>query len=102
MSEMVERVARALAASYGSRICGPGQNVATREIGWKGDGEHLEIYVERHWKEHVHAAQFAISAMREPTEAMKARCLRDDALWDASGAKDPSIAWRAMINAALE
>ena len=63
---MVERVARALAMSRGAAFCGPGQSIATREFGWKPDGEHLEKYVEAHWKDHVHAAGFAIVAMRVP------------------------------------
>lgn len=70
MSEKVEHVARALALSRGSEFVGPGQHVASRELGWDGDGAYLEKYVERHWKEHVHAATFAIQATREPTEAM--------------------------------
>jgi hypothetical protein len=69
-TEMEERVARALAFSAGGRIVGPGRSESTREFSWDGDGGHLQKYVEAHWKEHVHAATFAIEAIREPTEAM--------------------------------
>jgi hypothetical protein len=65
MTPLIEKVARAIAFSFGSAIVAPGQSRASREIGWKGDGEHFQLYVERHWQEHVHAAEFAIAAMRE-------------------------------------
>lgn len=75
MTPQIEKVARAIAFSFGSAIVAPGQSRASREIGWKGDGEHfqlyverLQLYVERHWQEHVHAAEFAIAAMRELPE----------------------------------
>jgi len=64
----IEKVARAIAFSFGAAIVAPGQSRASREIGWKGDGEHFQLYVERHWQEHVHAAGFAIAAMRELPE----------------------------------
>lgn len=90
MTEMVERVARAIATSVGGRIVGPGQSIATREFGWKGgDGKHLDQYVEAHWKEHVHAAEFAIAAMPLPNDdyfaaVVKALgCRNDEAHRDA-------------------
>ncbi len=70
MSEMVERVARALARSAGAKMTGPGRHRASDEIAWRGDGAHLDEYVELHWRKHEHAATFAIEAVREPTEAM--------------------------------
>ncbi len=85
---MLEKVARALAHSYGASIVGPGQSRATREFGWKPDGVHFEQYIEAHWREHLHAAGFAISAMREPSKEMI-----------ATGDGD---IWRIMIDAALE
>jgi len=94
MSEMVERVARALALSAGGRMAGPGQSIATREFGWKSDGESLDRYVEAHWKEHVHAADFAIEAMVVPTEAML-----------EAGPGEPYMdrdVWAKMIRAANE
>lgn len=69
MSEMVERVARAVAASEGGRITGPGQCRATREFGWKGEIA-LQQYADAHWREYITAAHAAIEAMREPTRAM--------------------------------
>lgn len=103
MSEMIERVARALAFSAGGRIVGPGQNVASREIGWRGDGEHFERYAELHWKEHVHGAELAIAAMREPTAAM---ALANEAGIEAAEGFEPRLTaidtWRAMIDVALE
>jgi len=65
---MLEKVARALAFSAGAAFVAPGQCAATREFGWLGDGESLDKYAERHWKEHLHAARFAIAAMGEPSE----------------------------------
>lgn len=59
---MVEKVARALAFSAGAAIVGPGQSRATREFGWKGDGEHFQQYVERHWQENINAAELALGA----------------------------------------
>jgi hypothetical protein len=116
MSEMtmVERVARALAFSAGAQICGPEQSVATREFGWKHDGGHLDLYNEAHWKEHVHAAGFAIEAMREPTSEMwdagaaslyghpryKAKEWAKEEEFESDGIKAED-AWRAMIDAAL-
>lgn len=44
-------------------MIGPGQSVATREIGWRGDGAHLDEYVERHWREHENAARMAIEVI---------------------------------------
>lgn len=112
MSEMKERVARAIAVSVGSRMAGPGQSVATREFGWKGDGGHLDQYVEAHWKEHVHAAEFAIEAMREPTEEMQTKgrimaaiCVKHEATneYSAEVTDDAAInIWQEMIDAALE
>lgn len=67
---MIERVARAIAFNDGARMIGAGQSNATREFGWKGDGEHLDKYAEAHWKEHVGAARMAIEAMRKPTPHM--------------------------------
>jgi len=95
--EMMEKVARALAYSAGAAIVGPGQSRATREFGWKGDGAHFQEYVDAHWKEHVHAAGFALSAMREPSEAMKACSVRF-----LSEQLDYDEMYRRMIDVALE
>lgn len=105
MSEMIERVARALATSAGGRITGPGQSVATREFGWKGDGEHLDQYVEAHWKEYMHAAEFAIEAMREPTQRMRLAGIAEWSRPDPTAEHESTLVfnavWRAMVDAAL-
>lgn len=63
---LVERVARSLALVEGSRMIAPGQSKASREFTWEMDGGHTSKYIEQHWREHIHAATFAIAAMREP------------------------------------
>lgn len=98
---MVERVARVICHMHGSRMCGPGQSIATRELGWKPDGGHNVAYVALHWREHEQAAIAAIEAMREPTEAML------EAVQSALDNPPPSgsiskIAWQAMIDEALK
>lgn len=98
-SEMVRRVARALAYSAGARMAGPGQSVATRELGWKGDGESLDQYADLHWQEHEHSAVFAIAAMREPTkEIVSAHHIvpEDNDFYDRAAAN-----WRNLIDTAL-
>lgn len=66
-NRMVERAARAIAFYRGSTFCGPGQHIASRELGWEGDGAHLEKYAEIHWREHISAAMGAIQAVRDLT-----------------------------------
>lgn len=68
ITPQIEKVARAIAFSVGAAMVGPGQSRATREIGWRGDGGHFPLYVDRHWQEHIHAAEGAIAAMRELPE----------------------------------
>lgn len=98
MSEMVERVARALALSVGAAIVGPGQSRAMREFGWSGDGNHFEQYVNSHWKDYVHAATFAIEAMRNVSDEVSEVMNRH--------ASNGMVDWRdlhgAMIEAVLE
>jgi hypothetical protein len=98
--EMVERVARALAASTGASIAGPSQSVATKEFGWSPEGGHLRHYVDRHWRKHVHAATLAIEAMREPTRAMLA--IFDGQDWVKHVDQDPDHYWPLMIDEALK
>lgn len=105
MSEMVEKVARALALSHGGAMVGRGQSIASREMGWTPDGEYMQRYVERHWKEYIHAARFAIEAMRKPTQAM-ITAANDVEFWDGPdrGEGSPPVgdAWEAMIDEALK
>lgn len=61
--DLIEKVARAICTNEAGRFAGPGQNRATREFGWKGDGAEFDLYVNAHWKEHVGAAHFAIDAI---------------------------------------
>jgi hypothetical protein len=63
--ELLEQMARAIAYSAGSRFAGPGQSVASREIGWRGDGEHLDLYAERHWQKHTLGAELALSVVEK-------------------------------------
>lgn len=95
MTGMVEKCARAICFWEGQKMCGPGQSVATREVGWKGDGEHNEIYVERHWRDYVNHARAAIAAMREPT--LKMVDVGPEP-YDGMAGRE---AWQAMIDAAL-
>ena len=77
MNEMRERVARALAHAAGGKMIGPGRCRAMQEFGWHGDGKHLELYAEAHWKDFENDAGFALSAMRLPTLAMlRAACAK--------------------------
>ncbi len=77
MSEMVERVARALAAAYSDALGAKTQIVA----------------------EDYEAARAAIAAMREPTEGML-DAFYDEPCWgDGPEARDT---WRAMIDRAMK
>lgn len=95
MSEMVERVARAIAEAHYARkyhpqACGPQARVA-----W---------LVDRYWPNWTDDAQAAIAAMREPTEGML------DGSWHQTGESKEMRArthhhyrrhYQAMIDAAL-
>jgi hypothetical protein len=61
---LFEQVARGICASYGSRFVGPGQSIATRELGWKPDAGHLDEYVDKHWREWKNEAAFALAALK--------------------------------------
>ncbi len=100
---MVEKVARAIAHSHGSKITGPGRHRASDEFAWDASHDYMRQYVDKHWKEHEHAARFAIEAMREPTEDMV------QAGWCANNGEDRNLggdgakeAWQLMIDAALK
>lgn len=100
---MSEKVARALCRSYGGQIvrCG---NRATREVGWTGDGEYMDRYVDLHWKEYVSMAYFAIGAMREPTDEMMVEAESVVPALACFKAKEQSpayLAWQAMIDVAI-
>ncbi|MER9628350.1 hypothetical protein [Mesorhizobium sp. M0296] len=107
MAGMIEKVARALALSAGGRMVTNGQSVATREFGWDASHRYTELYVEAHWREHVHAAGFAIQAMRDPTEAMvEAGMDYDERELNIRFGRPPTVEecqigeWQAMIDKA--
>lgn len=88
MSEMVERVARALfavAAPYTDKCCS------------KPKFEECQICA-RDAREHARAA---IEAMREPTEAMVTRAMADDGT-SMPLARGYDEVWQSMIDEALK
>lgn len=76
-TDMIERVARALAHHDGSRISGPGKHKASQEFPWDPEHLYMEFYIAAHWREFVSAAKWVIEAMRTPTEVMR-QALRDN------------------------
>lgn len=93
MSEMVERVARALAERRIREV---------RKWDTKPDRpvEMLCAAVDYAWPEYVDEARTAIEAMMEPTGQMLVAA-RD--AWDAIGKRDlAAVAYTAMIAAALQ
>jgi hypothetical protein len=112
MSEMIERVARAMC-----------KEISGRDADDKDGGPHpLGTWldpVERWWTGYIDAARAAIAAMREPTEAMLAAAVqfpdhlraehpdKDDqwhaAMWAATKAEQMGLSqrWQDMIDAAL-
>jgi hypothetical protein len=69
VTPMIDIAARAIARSAGGQIVGPGQSRATREFTWEMDGGHLDKFVERHWREYIHAAEFVFEAIRHVPDA---------------------------------
>lgn len=93
-STMVERVARAL---YARRPNGHGS------VGGPYIIEPFEGLSHFAWSEHMAAARAAITAMREPTEQMKA--MGAQSCGDERGNPDEISAmafWEVMIHAALD
>lgn len=92
MSEMIERVARALCAADDLNW----EEQADPQTSGSGDNNQAA---------YLHAARAAIEAMRDPTDAMiaagiaQANICTDDQT--ASAACVPEHAWPAMIDAAL-
>ena len=90
MSEMVERVARALCESNGS----------------DPDALHFQIpddeYQEPAWKAYVFEARAAIEAMREPDDEMvEAACQATFIPVSLTGEQTHRLGYRAMLDAAL-
>jgi hypothetical protein len=96
MSEMVERVARALHAQYHGAMMAGGA-AETAEVAWKradASGDHDQ------WRAEARAA---IEAMREPTDAMIEAAVTADAAEPIHfGAHEAIAMWRAMIDAAVK
>lgn len=84
MSDMVERVARALC-----RHAGAGHF----------KGRDLDAYVEIYWRGHASGARAAVEAMRNPTDKMICASLDDHD--KRSGRQSITECWNSMIDAAL-
>lgn len=99
---ILEKIARRFAFHQGARIVAPGQSQATREFGWRGDGEHFEKYTEAHWKEYEDAARMALEALREPSPEMLGAGYEEVMNSQQAGVTlESELVWKAMIDAAL-
>ena len=90
MSEMVERVARAMFAR---------ENRA--RDGWTWEREIENVDLRTYW---LDSARAAIAALREPTEAMLMAAREDSGAYTSNAEQDcePYLeAWQEMIDAAL-
>lgn len=83
MSELLERVARAIGEAY--------------------DGYADPVDTPNNWKAAIHAARLAVEAMREPSPEMTKAPHHEADACDAQYQRDDAFAeaWRAMIDAAL-
>jgi len=104
MSEMVERVARAICAANESEVSGRQASPDDVPVSGRGAGQPL-------WKLYEPLARAAIAAMREPTEAMlKAGKVptREISLGNGTTATGFGLwggersSWQAMIDKALK
>jgi hypothetical protein len=106
MGEMskIEEVARAIACSHGGKITGPSRSRATDEFGWDPDHDFMRKYIEAHWKEHEHAAGFAIEAMRNANLVYAVLEPRTEAD-EIAGRREfygDSGAWLSLWNSAID
>jgi hypothetical protein len=104
MSEMIERVARALCKLHGLDPDEESPSVVVKQMAGYGAVGSFSGPPESHWRAYVPVATAAIEAMREPTEAMINAAYSSDPLsCDVEFAKDvyPPI-WNGMINEALK
>lgn len=85
MSEMIERVAKAMIPVF----CDNGMPISSPDEGTLDDVE-----MER-WNALVEAARAAIQELRDPTNGMVTEA------WMLSGDSSPTEYWRAMIDEAL-
>lgn len=110
MTEMIERVSRALARSVGGTVChAQGERP---EFQWQRVGAHsLDDYVETRWRHTTNEARAAVEAMLVPTDQMLGvGCGYTDFVLPetvignrvADHKREMGIAWRSMINEALK
>ena len=99
MNEMVERVARAICAADGK----------DPDADWRDVGPVMLMVAVEHpenWHHYVKQAKSAITAMREPTEAMVGASRDMPGTFDGGffDAPEDCVAdiWRAMIDAAMK
>ena len=95
MNELVERVARAIAVAEGGKM-------AVRRDGETLTVAAFERYANDHWREYTNHAQFAIGAMREPTESMYEAldCGGEKKAWPSG--QMWKHCWQTMIDEALK
>lgn len=97
MSEMIERVARAICVAMGHDPDGPSSDVYV-----EGDPD-----AGTSWAGYRNAARAAIEAMREPTDEMSYagfqvnKWVNRDKISVGRVSIAPELAWQAMINTAL-
>jgi hypothetical protein len=101
----VEQVARAITVAVGSRMAirHRGETLTVAALAgfdWKMDDPALERYADAHWKMYLTAAEMAIAALREPTEAMIEAAVLSPG--DGNLGVDAKNTWKAMIDAALK
>lgn len=101
MSEMVERVARALARCDGGKITGPSRHKASDEFSWDPSHHYMNEYVEKHWREQVNAAYMAIGAMRELPPSAFVGSVRSYADERGNDYEDHAEWWAETIDLAL-
>lgn len=109
MSEMVERVARAIATGHGGQMTyihpQKGMQTIASQRGYGNFGDSPEKYARNHWKDYEVAAQFAIAAMRIPLEIDPSPVYKAFAKAEPDGILGPAgllAIWQAMIDEALK
>jgi hypothetical protein len=98
MSEMVERVARAMCAARG--IDPDRRPKRIDSISFGGAGKTKTSLGPAEWETKAIEARAAIAEMREPTEAMIEAGRQEDNWCQVEGQEPQPDIWRAMIDAA--
>jgi hypothetical protein len=108
MSEMVERVARALAWVEGGAILfrKDGEAITLAKMkgfpsGFVESSQGLMGFVDECWPKYRHAAEAAIGAMREPTDEMQ-EAMTPYLDFSENVPAYPLECWRAAIDEALK